>query len=190
MLESLARNWWLAVLDGIVAVIFGVAAFVWPGITLGILVLLIGAFAFIDGFLTLSFGLWAAGADQSWWSLVLGGILGIIVGVLAFARTSEMAQALVYVFGIWAIATGLLEIVAALRLREVITTEWLLGLGGVLSIIFGVAVMVQPAAGALAIVYIFGIYAVLSGLSQIGLGYRLHGLTGGQQPRPQRAPLG
>ena len=88
-----------------------------------------------------------------------------------------MALAQVYIIGAWAIVTGLLEIVAALRLRDVITTEWLMGFSGVLSVIFGVLVLAQPGPGALALVYLFGFYAVLAGISQISLGFRLRGLT-------------
>jgi len=88
-----------------------------------------------------------------------------------------MALALVYVAGFWAIVTGLLEIVAAIRLRDVISGEWLMGLSGVLSIVFGVLVVAQPNAGALTLVFLFGFYAILAGISQIGLGFRLRGLS-------------
>jgi uncharacterized membrane protein HdeD (DUF308 family) len=176
MLSSLTRNWWLVALRGTLAVIFGAAAFVWPGVTLEVLVLLFGAYAFVDGVLVFSFGLMAAGDGEQWWPLVLSGILGIGLGVLTFARPATMALALVYVVGFWAIVTGLLEIVAAIRLRDVISGEWLMGLSGVVSIIFGVLVLAQPSSGALALVYLFGFYAILAGLSQIGLGFRLRGL--------------
>jgi len=177
MLSSLTRNWWLVALRGAFAVIFGVAAFAWPGVTFEVLVLLFGAYAFVDGVLVFSFGLMAAGDGEQWWPLVLSGILGIGLGVLTFARPETMALALVYVAGFWAIVTGLLEIVAAIRLRDVISGEWLMGLGGVLSIVFGILVVAQPNAGALTLVYLFGFYAILAGISQIGLGFRLRGLS-------------
>ena len=176
MLSSLTRNWWMAALRGTLAVIFGVAAFAWPGMTFEVLVLLFGAYAFVDGILVLSFGLVAAGDGEQWWPLVLSGILGISLGVLTFAKPETMALALVFVAGFWAIVTGLLEVVAAIRLRDVISGEWLLGLSGVLSIVFGVLVVAQPNSGALALVYLFGFYAILAGISQIGLGFRLRGL--------------
>ena len=177
MLSSLTRNWWMVALRGTLAVIFGVAAFAWPGITFEALVLLFGVYAFVDGVLVLSFGLMAAGDGAQWWPLVLGGILGIGLGVLTFARPGAMGEALVYVVGFWAIVTGLLEIVAAIRLRDLISGEWLMGLSGVLSIIFGVLVVAQPNSGALALVYLFGFYAILAGISQIGLGFRLRGVN-------------
>jgi uncharacterized membrane protein HdeD (DUF308 family) len=186
MLSSLSRNWWLAALRGTLAVIFGVAAFVWPGITFEVLVLLFGAYAFVDGVLIFAFGLLAAGEHERWWPLVLGGIIGIAVGVVTFMQPAAMALALVYVIGAWAIVTGLLEIVAAIRLRDVISTEWLLGISGVLSIIFGVLVLAQPGTGALALVYLFGFYAILGGISQIVLGFRLRGLGESLQPSTQQ----
>ncbi len=186
MLSSLARNWWLVALRGTLAVIFGMAAFVWPGVTFEVLVLLFGAYAFVDGVLVLSFGLMAAGDGEQWWPLVLSGIFGIGLGVLTFARPETMALALVYVAGFWAIVTGLLEIVAAIRLRDVVSGEWLMGLGGVLSIIFGVLVVAQPNSGALALVYLFGFYAILAGISQVALGFRLRGLGADVRKAPMQ----
>jgi len=176
VLSSITRNWWLAALRGALAVVFGVVAFTLPGITFEVLVLLFGAYAFVDGIAVLSFGLIAAGEGQRWWPLVLGGIVGIATGVLTFAQPAAMALALVYVVGAWAIVTGVLEIVAAIRLREYITSEWLMGISGALSIVFGVLVIAQPGAGALTLVYLLGFYAVLAGISQIALGFRMRSL--------------
>jgi uncharacterized membrane protein HdeD (DUF308 family) len=176
MFSSITRNWWLVALRGALAVIFGVLAFAWPGLTFEVLVLLFGAYAFIDGVVVLTFGLMAAGDQQRWWPLVLGGIVGIATGVLTFVQPAAMALALVYVIGAWAILTGGLEIVGAIRLRNVINNEWLMGFSGVLSIVFGVLVLAQPGAGAVALVYLVGFYAVLAGITQIALGFRLRGL--------------
>ena len=176
MLSAITRNWWLAALRGSLAVIFGVAAFVWPGLTLEVLVLLFGAYAFVDGVVVLGFGLMAAGDGLRWWPLVLGGIVGIATGVFTFVQPGAIALALVYVIGAWAVVTGILEIVAAIRLRNVINNEWLMSFGGVLSIVFGVLVLARPNVGALTLVYLFGFYAILAGISQISLGFRLRGL--------------
>jgi len=185
MLSNISSNWWLLALRGALAVIFGVAAFLWPGLTFEVLVLLFGAYAFIDGVIMFSFGLMAAGDKQQWWPMVLGGIIGIAVGVLTFAQPAAMALALVYVVGAWAIVTGLLEIVAAIRLRDVISNEWLMGVSGALSILFGALVLYQPNAGALTLVWLFGLYAILAGVSQISLGLRVRGLDQTLQPRGQ-----
>jgi uncharacterized membrane protein HdeD (DUF308 family) len=187
MLSSITRNWWLVALRGTLAVIFGAAAFVWPGLTFEVLVLLFGAYALVDGVIVLSFGLMAAGDGQRWWPLVLGGVVGIATGVLTFVQPAAMALALVYVIGAWAIVTGILEIVAAIRLRKVITSEWLMGFSGVLSIVFGALALAQPGSGALALVFLFGFYAILAGISQISLGFRLRGLGESLQPRTQSA---
>ena len=187
MLSSMTRNWWLLALRGALAVVFGVLAFVWPGATFEVLVLLFGAYVFVDGFVVLSFGLMAADAHQRWWPLVLSGILGIALGVFTFAQPATVALSLVYVVGAWAILTGILEIVAAIRLRGIITNEWLLGFGGVLSIIFGALVIAQPNAGALTLVYLFGLYAIVLGISQIILSVRLRGLGESLEPKTQTA---
>jgi uncharacterized membrane protein HdeD (DUF308 family) len=119
--------------------------------------------------------------------LVLGGAVGIATGVLTFIYPGAMALAPVYVIGAWAIITGILEIAAAIRLRSVIISEWLMGFGGVLSIVFGVLVIAQPGAGALTLVYLFGFYAILAGISQISLSFRLRGLGETLAPQTQRA---
>jgi uncharacterized membrane protein HdeD (DUF308 family) len=190
MLYDLSRHWWLLVLNGIAGVVFGAAAFFWPGMTFGALVLLFGAFAFVDGLVMLGFGLLAAGEAENWWTLLLTGVAGVVVGVLTFAKPAEMALALVYVIGIWAIMTGLLGVVAAISLRKIINDEWLLGLGGVLGIIFGIIVLMQPVAGALTVVYLCGFYATLFGITQIVLGIRLHGLVAAVERRVQHATSG
>jgi uncharacterized membrane protein HdeD (DUF308 family) len=187
MLSALTRTWWLAALRGALAVIFGVSAFVWPGLTFDVLVVLFGAYAFVDGVVVLSFGLMVAGEHGRWWPLLVGGIVGIAIGVLTLVQPAATALALVYVIGAWAIVTGVLEIVAAIRLRKVITNEWLMGFSGAISIVFGAVVLAQPGTGALALVFLFGYYAILAGFSQIVLGLRLRGLGEAQEPRSQSA---
>jgi uncharacterized membrane protein HdeD (DUF308 family) len=188
MLSSVTRNWWVPALRGALAVAFGVAAFAWPGITFEVLVLLFGAYAFVDGLLLLTFAGLAAGAHQRWWPLVLGGILGLATGALTFAQPQTTALALVYVVGTWAIVIGVLTIVAAIRLRQVISNEWLLGFSGALQIIFGALVVAQPGAGALTLVFLIGFYAILLGLAQISLGVRLRTLGRSPAPQTQSAP--
>jgi len=187
MLSAISRTWWLAALRGALAIVFGVAAFVSPGLTFDVLVLLFGAYAFVDGVIVLSFGLMAAGEHKRWWPLLVGGLFGIAAGVLTFVQPVATALALVYVIGAWAIVTGALEIVAAICLRKVITNEWLMGFSGAISIVFGAVVLAQPATGALAVVFLFGYYAILAGVSQITLGFRLRGLGKVLRQRSQSA---
>ena len=187
MLSTVSRTWWLAALRGALATVIGVAAFVWPGPTFDVLVLLFGAYAFFDGVVVLSFGLMAAGTPGRWWPLLVGGIVGLAIGVVTFVQPATTALALVYVIGAWAIVTGVLEIIGAIRLRKVITNEWLMGFSGAISIVFGAVVLAQPGTGALALVFLFGYYAILAGVSQIGLGFRLRRLGEGLTHRAQSA---
>ena len=129
----------------------------------------------------------AAGEHGRWWPLVVGGIVGIAIGVLTLLQPAATALALVYVIGAWAIGTGVLEIIAAIRLRTVITNEWLMGFSGAISIVFGGLVLAQPGTGALALVFLFGYYAILAGVSQIVLGFRLRGFGQALQPSAQSA---
>jgi uncharacterized membrane protein HdeD (DUF308 family) len=176
MLSSLTRNWWLTALRGVVAILFGAAAFAWPDRTFDVLVLLFGAYALIDGTVVLAYGLLAASYNTRLWSLVAAGFIGVATGVLTFMYTSTVGQVLVYVIVAWAIVTGALQIAAAIRLRTLISDEWLIGLSGALSILFGALIVARPNDGAVALVYLFGVYAILLGVSLVGLGFRLRNL--------------
>jgi len=176
MLSLIAGNWWAPAASGVLAIVVGVAAFVWPGKTLEALVLLFGVYVFVRGSIWLSFGLLAAGARERWWPFVVNGIVGLALGVLTFAETRGMAVVLVSLAGAWAILTGVLEVVAAVRFRQFIANEWLLGIGGAASIVFGVAVLAQPEIGVVTFALLFGAYAVLIGIAQVWLGLRLRSL--------------
>ena len=142
----LARNWWSLVLRGVIAILVGIVTFVWPGITVGALVLLFGAYALLDGVLSLV-GAWRASrAHERWGALVLEGIAGIVAAAITILWPAITAIALVYVIAAWALVTGVFEIAAAVRLRQVITGEWLLILSGIASIIFGFLAIVLPLA--------------------------------------------
>jgi uncharacterized membrane protein HdeD (DUF308 family) len=169
----LARNWWSLVLRGVIAILVGIVTFVWPGITVGALVLLFGAYALLDGVLSLV-GAWRASrAHERWGALVLEGIAGIVTAAITVLWPGITAIALVYVIAAWALVTGVFEIAAAVRLRQVIAGEWLLILSGIASIIFGFLAIVLPLVGALAIALGIGIYAVIFGTLLIALGFKL-----------------
>jgi uncharacterized membrane protein HdeD (DUF308 family) len=175
MLMVYTHNWWTLVLRGLAAVVFGVLAFVWPGITLLALVFLFGAYAITDGVFAIVAGL--RGREQErWWLLLIVGILSVIAGLLAFALPGMTAFVLLILIAARAIVTGVFEIVAAIQMRKYITGEWLLALGGVLSFLFGVLLLLNPAAGALAVVWIIGVYAIALGVLQLILGLKLRGL--------------
>ena len=164
--------WGALAIRGIFAVLFGLVALFWPGVTVLALVLLIGAYAFVDGI----FAIVAAfrQADQSVrWLILLEGVLGIVIGVVVFIWPQSAAVALLYLIAAWAIISGILEIVAAVGLRRAIEGEWALIVGGVASVIFGVLLAVWPGAGLLALVWIFGIYALVFGVMQLVLAFRV-----------------
>ena len=172
----LARNWWVLLLRGLAAITFGVLAWTRPGISLVALVLLFGAYTMADGIL----GVWTAieGRKESdhWWVLLLAGLLSIGVGCLTFTAPGITAIALLFYIAAWAIATGVLEIIAAIRLRQEIEGEWMLVLGGVASILFGSILMFRPGAGALALLWMIATYAVVFGVILVMLGLRLRGI--------------
>jgi uncharacterized membrane protein HdeD (DUF308 family) len=186
MLDVLACNWWAIALRGLFAVLFGIAAFIWPGLTLTVLVLLWGGYALADGIFALVAAFRAAQMRMTWWPLVLNGLLGIVAGVVAIAWPGITALAMLYLIAAWALLTWILEIVAAVRLRHVIGGEWLMALAGLLSILVGVILIAAPGAGALAVVWTIGAYAVVFGIMLIALGFRLRGLQhgGAEHARP------
>jgi uncharacterized membrane protein HdeD (DUF308 family) len=171
--ESLSKNWWLVLLRGIAAVLFGLTALLWPGLTFAVLVLAFGAYLLVDGVFTLVSGLMRIGKASRWWVFALEGLVSIVVGVLTFIWPGVTALALLYLIAAWAVITGVLEIVAAITLRKEIDNEWLLGLSGLVSVILGVLLVFQPAAGSLAVIWMMGAYALIFGILLIALSFRL-----------------
>lgn len=176
MLSMLSLNWWSLVLRGVVAILFGLLALVWPGIGLTVLIALFGAYALVDGIFAIVAALSRAGRLMNAWPLLLEGVLGVIVGVLTFVWPRETALVLLYIIAAWAILTGGAEIVQAVRLRQEIRGEWLLILSGALSVLFGLLLFIQPGAGALAVIFIIAFYAIFFGTLLISLGLRLRHL--------------
>ena len=171
-IDTLSRNWWLIALRGLAGILFGIITFVAPGITLAVLVLLFGAYAFADGVLAIVSAVRRRGTTDRWGMLLLEGLVGVAAGLVTLFWPGITALTLLYVIAFWALLTGVLEIAAAVRLRKVIVGEWLLALGGIASIIFGLAIAVFPAAGALAVALWIGAYMLVSGALLVGLGSR------------------
>ena len=170
-----ADHWWAFALRGVAAVIFGILAFVWPGVTLAVLVLFWGAYALVDGILTL-LAAFRTGQDHRW-ALVIEGVVGIGAGIVTFLWPGLTALVLVYIIAVWALITGVLEVIAAIRLRHVIENEWWLVLSGILSLIFGIALVIAPGAGALALIWLIAAYAIIFGVLLLGLALRLRGVS-------------
>jgi uncharacterized membrane protein HdeD (DUF308 family) len=158
---------------GVLAVLVGVLAFLWPGLTIAVLVAVFGAFALVDGITNLILGFTRASRGGRSWALVIQGIAGVVAGVLTFVWPGVTALALLALIGAWAIVTGVLEIVAAVRLRRVVTGEWRLALSGALSVIFGILLFLFPIPGAIGIAWALGAYALVTGMILISLGVRL-----------------
>ena len=173
VITSLARNWWVPVVRGVAAIIFGILTFVLPVASLAALVLLFGSYALVDGVFSLVGALRRADSERPWWALVLHGIAGIAAGVVTFMYPGLTALVLVYVIAAWAIIIGVLEIVVAIRLRKMITGEWWLAASGALSIVLGVLLMAAPGAGALALVLWIGAWALVTGVLLVAVGIRL-----------------
>ena len=173
--EHLHRHWWLVALRGLLSVIFGILAWIWPGPTVLALVLLWGAFAIADGVIALITAFRVRDSGRPLWPLILIGVAGVIAGLAAVAWPGVTALVLLMFIAAWAIVIGVLQIVTAIRIRKEIHNEWLLGLAGALSIVFGVLMVAAPGAGALAMIWVIGAYAVFFGALLIAAGFRLRG---------------
>jgi len=173
VVDTFRLNWWLLALRGLVAVLFGVLPFVWPGTTMITLVWLFGAFALANGILSLVLAAKTPKGYPKVGSLILGGLLGILAGFVAFIMPGITALGLLVLIAAWAIVTGVTDLVAAVRLRKIITNEWLLLLAGIASVAFGILLLLAPAAGALALIWWIGTWAIVFGILLIVLAFRM-----------------
>jgi uncharacterized membrane protein HdeD (DUF308 family) len=182
----LARNWWALALRGLAAVVFGLLAFVVPHLTLAVLIALFGAYALVDGIFGVVAAVRAAERGARWGAVLVEGLWGLAIAVVVFVWPRETALLLLYFMAAWAIITGILEVLAALRLRRELTGEWLLGLAGAASVVFGLLLVAFPGAGALAVIWLIGGYALAFGILLLGLAWRLRGLRHRVEPPWQR----
>jgi uncharacterized membrane protein HdeD (DUF308 family) len=170
--QLLARNWWLFLLRGIAAVAVGVLSFMWPALSLVTLVILFGAYALADGVFALAAAIVGRGdASVRWW-LALVGLLGIAIGIGTFMWPGLTALTLLYFIAGWIIATGLLQIVGAIELRNIIDDEWWLILDGALAVVFGVVLFMMPGAGAVALIWLIASFAIVFGILMIGFAFK------------------
>ncbi len=185
-LPAESGHWWALALRGAIAILFGLAALLRPGIALEALILLFGAYALVDGVFSIVgvFGGTRSGTPR--WLLLVEGVAGILAGVIAFVFPMLTAVVFLYLVAAWAIVTGIAEIATAIRLRQEIQGEWALIVGGILSILFGVLLgVVGPFAGILSLIWLIGAYAIASGVLLLVTAFRVRGQDGqgGQRPR-------
>ncbi|MGH8680179.1 MAG: HdeD family acid-resistance protein [Burkholderiales bacterium] len=178
-LEQLGKNWGWIALRGVAAVIFGVLAFAWPVKAVVVLVLFFGAYALVEGIFALITAFKVRDRGKPMWTFVAIGILGVAAGILTFLWPGITALALLTLIAVWAFFMGIFQIVAAVRLRKEIDHEWLLGLSGVLSVIFGAVMLARPVEGLIAVIWIIAAYSVVFGILLITLAYRLKNRASG-----------
>jgi uncharacterized membrane protein HdeD (DUF308 family) len=171
------RVWGGLALRGFLAILFGVLALSRPGATVTGLVYVFGLYAFLDGIAAFAASVNVAQLGGHWGAMFLVGMAGVVIGVLTFMNPSATALGLIYYLAAWALLTGVLEIAAAVRLRNVIDGEWRLVVAGALSILFGVLIAGRPGAGWLSLIWVIGIYAILFGSLMLGLAFRMRGVA-------------
>jgi len=176
IIETLKRHWWVPVIRGIAAIVFGIIAFAYPGLTIATLVLFFGAWVLIDGIFRIVGAIGGRASDPEWGFHLIIGIIGIIIGFLTFHAPAITALAPIIYIAAWALMIGVSEVAFAIKLRREIKGEWFLILMGLASILFAVLVLWNPVPGALALIWLIACYAVVFGFLGIIFGFRLRSL--------------
>jgi uncharacterized membrane protein HdeD (DUF308 family) len=172
LLDTLARNWWLFLVRGALAILLGVIAIAWPAITLVSLALVYGAYALADGVVAVSAAIRGGSFMPRWWLAVVG-VAGVLFGVATILWPGMTVLILVLLIAAWSIASGIMQIIGAMRLRNEIPDEWLLVSSGVVSVLFGLVLLFFPSAGALGLVFAIGIFAIVYGILLVSFALRL-----------------
>ncbi|MEV0648605.1 HdeD family acid-resistance protein [Phytomonospora sp. NPDC050363] len=177
MLTQLSRNWWVLVAQGVLAIIFGIMAWVWPAATVLVLVILFGAYTLVEGIFAIVAAVKGTDRNGRGW-LAFIGIASVIIGLIALFWPGVTALVLLYIIAVWAIVRGVITVYGAIRLRKELQGEWVLILSGAISVIFGLLLMFWPVSGVLAVIWLIGVYAIFLGIMQIVLGFRVKGRHG------------
>jgi uncharacterized membrane protein HdeD (DUF308 family) len=172
MSALLAENWWAIALRGVAGILFGLVALFMTGPTIGALVLLFAAYMLVDGIFAIIAGVRAAAHHQRWGALVFEGVVDLIAAAIAFFMPIATVLAFVWVTGAWAIVSGIMLLVATFRLHRT-HGKWLMALGGIVSVIWGVLLFIAPIAGAVVMTWWLGAYALVFGVALLVLAFRL-----------------
>jgi uncharacterized membrane protein HdeD (DUF308 family) len=172
-MDVLQWKWWSVALRGLAAMAFGVIALLWPDITVHVLIVIFGLFVLIDGIFELYNASNARRHDQKWAWLATRGCIGVFIGIIAFAWWTATATVFLYIIAIWAIVSGVGWLVITYRFPLSKAGKWLLGLGGLISVIFGIVLIAHPAGGATAVIWLIGAYAIVFGVIVTSLGYQI-----------------
>jgi uncharacterized membrane protein HdeD (DUF308 family) len=173
MLSTVCKRWWVLMARGLAAIALGICAIVWPGISLLSLVFVFGTFTIIDGIAAIVLGFRGEADGTVWWTMVTLGVLALAAGITAFAWPGLTLLILATIIAISAIVRGTFEIYAAIALRKELDDEWILGLSGLMSVIFGGLIMFRPNAGLIAITLLIGAYMLALGIFAVALSLRL-----------------
>jgi len=192
MFNLMTQNWWAIALRGLVAALFGIATFMWPGITLWVLVALFGAFALINGIFAVIEAFRRDVSRERWPPLMFEGVVGILIGIVTLTWPGLTAMGLLYLIAFWAIVTGVFEIITAIRLRHEISGEWIMALIAILTMAFGFLLVAFPVTGALSVILVIGAFAFATGALMIALAFKLRSLRrpGGEAPPVRHAAPG
>jgi uncharacterized membrane protein HdeD (DUF308 family) len=175
--RSLGQYWWLFLLRGVLSIVLGVLALVWPGKTLGVLILLFGLFVLLNGIVDIFASIGAMGLHQSWGWRLAAGIFGILAGLAILRWPGVTALIMLFLVALWAIVTGIIVIVSAIADHEAMQHAWLVVLAGVISVLFGIAMFVWPTAGLLTITYLIGIFAIVYGIMYCAVAFRVRNVA-------------
>lgn len=173
MVKNLAKMWWLLALKGVFAILFGILILAWPGLTIGVLVIIYGVFALVGGILSMIISLFSIGKYSNWWVMFLEGVLGFIVGGIVLKWPAISLLLLVIIIGIWAIISGIAQIITAFFVRQQIKNEWLMALSGLISLLFGLLLFSWPISGIIVLSWLIGFYALLLGIFLIVFGFQV-----------------
>jgi uncharacterized membrane protein HdeD (DUF308 family) len=178
MLQVMSRNWWMVLIQGIAAVLFGIAIlFTWPGLVVQTMILVFAVYVFVDGIFAVINAIQNRNSPR-WWVMLLEGAIGILAGIAAFLFPGGAVLTLLYIVAFWSVFTGLTQIITAVQLRKEIDNEWWLILSGIASMIFGFLIVLYPGAAVLTILNILGILAIIWGVMLVLLAFRLRNAGG------------